>query len=157
MAQDPYKYFRLEARELMEQLSKTTLELEKAAGDTALVQKLLRLAHTLKGAARVVKQQEIADRSHAIEEDLLPFRDSGGVVGAAEIGSVLAHIDVIGRAVRSLSPTKSEEPAEPGTPTVKTESFNTVRADIAEMDAVLDGVSETHSLLNGLRSSARDI
>lgn len=158
MAQDPYKYFRLEARELMEQLSQTTLELEKAAGDSALVQKLLRLAHTLKGAARVVKQQEIADRSHAIEEDLLPFRDGGGAVRPAEIESVLAHIDVIARAVQSLSPTKVETQVEPGIPAaIRTESFNTVRADIAEMDAVLDGVSETHSLLNGLRSSARDI
>lgn len=156
MAQDPYKYFRLEARELMDQLSKNTLELEKDVSDSTLVAKLLRLAHTLKGAARVVRQQEIADRAHAIEEDLLPFRDGGGAVGAAEISSVLAHIDVIGRAVQSLTPTKAEEPSQSYV-MAKEESFHTVRADIAEMDAVLDGVSETHSLLTGLRGSAQDI
>jgi two-component system chemotaxis sensor kinase CheA len=156
MAQDPYKYFRLEARELVEQLSKTTLELEKASGDPALVQRLLRLAHTLKGAARVVKQQQIADRTHAIEEELLPFRDGGNVIGSAKISSVFAHIDVIARAVQALTPATAEERVESNAP-VKEESQHTVRADIAEMDAVLDGVSETHSLLGGLRNSVQDI
>ena len=45
----------------------------------AVVQRLLRLAHTLKGAARVVKQREIADRAHAIEEVLAPLLLSGRI------------------------------------------------------------------------------
>ena len=47
---DPLKYFRVEAREIVEQLQSGVLELERS-GDS--VSKLLRLAHTLKGAARV--------------------------------------------------------------------------------------------------------
>ena len=37
------------------------------------------------------------------------------------------------------------------------EAPRTVRADIAEMDAVLDGVAEAHALLNGLRGTARGV
>ena len=68
MAQDPYKYFRPETRDLVDQFARTVLELEKGSGGVAAVQRLLRIAHTLKGAARVVKQPEIANRAHAIED-----------------------------------------------------------------------------------------
>ena len=63
MAPDPYKYFRPEARELLDQFAQGVLELEKGEASAAAVQRLLRLAHTLKGAARVVKQSEIAERA----------------------------------------------------------------------------------------------
>src|ERR1039458_8000283 len=56
MATDPYKSFRVEAQELLEGLTQGALELEKGAADRAMVGSLLRLAHTLKGAARVVRQ-----------------------------------------------------------------------------------------------------
>ena len=45
MTQDPYKYFRIEARELVDQLGTTTLELEREPSPE-LVARLLRLAHT---------------------------------------------------------------------------------------------------------------
>ena len=57
---DPYKYFRVEARELVEQLGTGVLELEREGTGRDVVARLLRHAHTLKGAARVVKQGEIA-------------------------------------------------------------------------------------------------
>jgi len=60
---DPYRYFRVEAAEILEQLQKGLLELERGAPATDTIPMLLRLAHTLKGAARVVKQKGIADLS----------------------------------------------------------------------------------------------
>jgi two-component system chemotaxis sensor kinase CheA len=56
MAPDPYKYFRPEARDLLDQFATGILDLEKGGSSAPAVQRLLRLAHTLKGAARVVKQ-----------------------------------------------------------------------------------------------------
>jgi len=44
---DPYRYFRVEARDLVEQLGRGILELEKGASDPPVVSRLLRLAHTL--------------------------------------------------------------------------------------------------------------
>ncbi len=154
MAPDPYKYFRLEARDLLDQLSKGMLDLEKDGDGAALVPQLLRVAHTLKGAARVVKQVQIAERAHAIEDELSPFRDGSGKITSSVVSSVLAHVDVIGGSVRALSPQAPQALAAPVGE--GEEIFRSVRADLAEMDAVLDGVSETHSLLTGLRETVRD-
>ena len=68
------------------------------------MQRLLRLAHTLKGAARVVKQAEIADRAHAIEDALAPFRDTSDGVAREQIDAVLAHLDEIGSQLVTLVP-----------------------------------------------------
>src|ERR1043166_710054 len=57
-ARDPYKYFRVEARELLEALGRGVLDLEKGARGPELVVEMLRLAHTLKGAARIVGRIE---------------------------------------------------------------------------------------------------
>src|SRR5258708_7697593 len=156
MAQDPYRYFRPEARDLVDQFARGVLDLEKGGSNAAAVQQLLRLAHTLKGAARVVKQSEIADRAHAIEDTLSPFRDSTDGIARAQIDTILQHLDEIsGRIVPLVPADRTETPtpgkSEPG------ESTRTVRADIAEADAVLDGVAETHALLNGLRGVAQGV
>jgi two-component system chemotaxis sensor kinase CheA len=156
MAQDPYKYFRPEARDLVDQCAKGVLDLEKGGSNAAAVQQLLRLAHTLKGAARVVKQSEIANRAHAIEDALAPFRDSADGIAREQIDTILEHLDEISnRIVTLVSATGAEAPAasksEPG------ESARTIRADVAETDAVLDGVAEAHALLNGLRGVAQGL
>src|SRR5438445_13373836 len=114
MAQDPYKFFRPEARDLVDQFSKGVLDLEKGGSDAAAVQQLLRLAHTLKGAARVVRQSEIADRAHAIEDALSPFRDSGNGVTREQLDTVLEHLDVIGGRLATLAtPEDADRPARP--------------------------------------------
>src|SRR5580693_7991187 len=101
MAQDPYRYFRVEARELVEQLGKAILELERGASPE-VVARLLRVAHTLKGAARVVKQREIADHAHALEEALAPLRDSSAPVPRERIDVVLALVDDMSARVTAL-------------------------------------------------------
>jgi two-component system, chemotaxis family, sensor kinase CheA len=153
MAQDPYKYFRREARDLLDQFAKGILELEKSGGGSALIQRLLRVAHTLKGAARVVKQPKIADLAHAIEDVLSPFRESEDGVAREQLDTILSHLDDIGARVRALAPAESADVLVQSTSTPG-EGFRTVRVDIAEMDVVLAGVSETHALLNGLRAAA---
>lgn len=156
MAQDPYKYFRPEARDLVDQFAKGVLELEKDGGSTAAVQKLLRVAHTLKGAARVVKQSEIANRAHALEDALSPFRDTGTNVARGQIDAILGHLDEISGRLDALAvPEAAERPAQ-RKPDAD-ESPRTFRADLAETDAVLDGVVEAHALLNGLRGTGQAI
>ena len=72
MAKDPYHYFRIEARELLDGLAQGVLALEKGDTGRGLLDRLLRFAHTLKGAARVVKQGEVAELAHAMEGLELP-------------------------------------------------------------------------------------
>jgi two-component system, chemotaxis family, sensor kinase CheA len=155
MATDPYRYFRVEAQELAEQLGKGVLELEKGPAPAKAVAHLLRLAHTLKGAARVVKQGEIADAAHAIEDALAPLR--AGTAEAQEgVDAILTLIDGIASRVRALG-----KPADPDGPlpvqVVPDEPLRTVRADVGEMDALMDGVAEAHTKLVALRRGLRTV
>ena len=155
MAADPYRYFRLEARELLDQCAQCMLELEKGGSGTELVQRLLRLMHTLKGAARVVRLAEIADRAHAIEDALAPFRDVATGLTRAEIGLILEHLDDIDNRLRMLSPAEPAPLATTKPPL--DEPARTIRADVGEMDVVLDGLAETHGLLSRVRDAGRGL
>jgi two-component system chemotaxis sensor kinase CheA len=155
---DPFKYFRLEARELVDHIGRGVLELEKSR-DAAIVQRILRHAHTLKGAARVVRQPEIADRAHAIEDALGPFREDAALLPADRIGALLAIVDDIAQLVAALdapaAPPRAqvEAPATPPAP----EPAPAVHAELAELDALLDGVVETHTRLAGLRTAHAEL
>src|SRR6478736_5335181 len=92
---DPYRYFRIEAAEILEQLQKCLLELERGAAPAESVAKLLRLAHTLKGAARVVKQARIAELSHALEELWVAVRDGARTVEGHSVSASLQHVDAM--------------------------------------------------------------
>ncbi|GAA3341454.1 response regulator [Amorphoplanes nipponensis] len=111
MGRDPLRYFRIEARELVDQISAGVLDLDQQPGPD-LVARLLRFAHTLKGAARVVRQQEIADRAHAFEEVLVPHRQGTSVLPADEMRELLRLNDEIEAHVAALEPS-SPGPADP--------------------------------------------
>lgn len=150
MKDDPLKYFRQEASELAEHLARGALELERRM-DPALVARLLRHAHTLKGAARVVKQSVIAEHAHALESVLGPLRERTGTPSPEEMKEILHLTDAIGGLVAKLAPGKPRE--EVPVPTTReagavisneptNEPLRTVRADIGEMDALVTDVTE---------------
>ncbi len=114
MSPDPLRYFRVEARELVDQISAGVLDLDQHPGPE-LVARLLRFAHTLKGAARVVRQQDIADRAHAFEEVLVPHRAGTGPLPADEIRALLRLNDEIEAQVVALEPSAERDQAAPGT------------------------------------------
>jgi two-component system, chemotaxis family, sensor kinase CheA len=151
MAVDRYKYFRIEARELVEQLGQGVLDLEKGAASIELVARLLRVAHTLKGAARVVKQTEIGELAHAIEDSLAPFRTGGGLVARDVVDALLAAVDRITVLVGELGPAR-EAPAAGGPALVADEPTRALRADVGELDALLEGIVEVSVQVGGLRN-----
>jgi len=156
---DPYKYFRIEARDLLDQFAQGVLDLEKGASG-GQVARLLRLAHTLKGAARVVKVNGIAESAHAIEEVLIPWRDNRVAVPRTEIDRVLAELDQAEARLKDLAPPPEEGAApDPVAPAVTTleEATLSVRTELTDVDTLLDGLAETHALLSGLRGAADDI
>ena len=160
---DPYKYFRIEARELLDQFAQGVLDLEKGTGGGQLA-RLLRIGHTLKGAARVVKVNEIADSAHAIEEVLVPWRDNRTAVPRAEIDRVLAELDRAEAHLKNLAPPPEESAAPAETaetaspaPAPAEEPTLSVRTELTDVDTLLDGLAETHALLSGLRIAADDM
>jgi two-component system chemotaxis sensor kinase CheA len=108
----------------------------------------------LKGAARVVKQPEIAELAHAVEDALAPLRDRPSGASRNVVDAILGHLDEMTSRVATLA-----RPSEAGTPDRGTpdrgtpdraapagdvradETIRTVKVDVADMDALLDGLA----------------
>jgi two-component system chemotaxis sensor kinase CheA len=154
MAKDRYQYFRVEARELLDGLSRGVLDLEKSPGDKALVARVLRLAHTLKGAARVVQLRALGDLAHAAEDALGPHRDEGSPpVSQAVADALLRLLDEIAAGVAALGPA-GEGPAREGAPAPERateDPIHSVRVDVRELDALLAAVLEAGVQVTTLR------
>ena len=144
MASDPYKYFRIEARELLEGLTKGVLELEKGGSEKELFGRLFRFAHTLKGAARVVRLPKIAEQAHALEDVLAPFRAGQTLVPKERIETLLRLLDAISADLTSIDQpvATAATPAAPVAVAPAEELLETVRVDIAEVDQLLEAVTE---------------
>jgi two-component system chemotaxis sensor kinase CheA len=149
---DPYKYFRIEAKELLDGLNRGVLALEKGAPGADTVGMLLRHAHTLKGAARVVKLSPIADLAHAAEDLLSPHRAGADPVPPQRIQELFNLLDRVSGHVRALESAepRAAQPAPHTTPAP--EALETVRVEIREMDAILEGITETSVQLTALEA-----
>lgn len=133
---DPFRYFRLEAAELLDALTTALLALERGDDPDAL-RLLKRHAHTLKGAARVVGAVPAADAAHALEEVLTEDFDAN---------KVLAHIDAIRQAVSDLpEPAAPAEPSPPS-PHMRTPSVHRDETLVPLERALIAATSQIHGL-----------
>ena len=154
---DPLRYFRIEARELVDQISSGVLDLEQGGGPEP-VARLLRIAHTLKGAARVVKQKEIADRAHAFEDVLVPHRTGDVPLAADEMRELLRLNDEIVAYVvameRPPEPEATPAAAAPAPEHARPEPVDTPvhRASTQDLDDLLDAIGETSARMAPLRA-----
>lgn len=160
MAKDPYRYFRIEAGELVEQLSKGVLALEQSGGDEEQIALLLRWAHTLKGAARVVRQAQIADLLHGVEALLAPLRSSETSLSRSMIDQLLAACDQVNTLLAQLPSADANQAGavdqagagvEGGVLPAQDAPQRIVRADVLEVDALLEGLGEIGTELAGMR------
>jgi two-component system, chemotaxis family, sensor kinase CheA len=108
---DPYRYFRIEARELVDELTQGLAALRAGQPTADVIAALLRHSHTLKGAARVVSQSSVADHTHTLEGLLGRFRGSSAAVGEAELEEMLEQVEEIGDLLRALAVPAGEVPA----------------------------------------------
>ncbi|MEV0136526.1 response regulator [Dactylosporangium sp. NPDC050688] len=159
MAKDPLRYFRIEARELVDQLSQGVLDLTGDGGDgrdgadREPVARLLRHAHTLKGAARVVRQPDIADAAHELEDLLVPHR-GGEPVPPETVGALLTLTDrltILVGALRTPEEAPDAPTPEPAEVTADPPAAAPVRSDSADIDELLDAVGEAHARFAPLR------
>ncbi|MDI6100028.1 response regulator [Actinoplanes sp. NEAU-A12] len=155
---DPLRYFRIEARELIDQISAGVLDLDQRAGPEP-VARLLRAAHTLKGAARVVKQKEIADRAHSFEDVLVPHRTGETPLPAEEMRELLRLNDEIAAYVAALERPPEAPPPVPASPgsaspgsVPEPVDTPTHRAATQDLDDLLDAIGETNARMAPLRA-----
>jgi two-component system chemotaxis sensor kinase CheA len=153
MENDPYRYFRVEGRELLEGLSQGVLLLERGPQPAEVVTRLLRLAHTLKGAARVVRQPGLAALAHAAEGILTAHREGKGPLTKEQSGELLRLLDEGAAQLSALdapaapvvAPVAVQAPVRAVTPAPP----ETLRVDLRELDALLGAASEA-----GVRAAA---
>ena len=171
MQKDPYKYFRIEARELADGLAQGLVSLQRGKPAHVAVPEVLRLAHTLKGAARVVRLPELANLAHAIEDLLEPHRASTEPAPAAAVVESLRLIDEIATQVHELergplapvpvlapapvlapvpAPVPALAPAEIAQPGAD-ERVETVQVDLVEIESLFRGISESGAQISALR------
>lgn len=158
MSKDPYQYFRIEARQLLEGLNKGVLELEHRMSKEGIAN-LLRLAHTLKGASRVVRQQEISEKSHSIEDILAPYRDAEGAISKESINHLFQIVDEIAAKIQSLETSlqSTNGSKDNQKPQMTEESFEFASIPISEMDAIFDGTAEASLNVHALRMEMVEI
>ncbi|MBX3221985.1 MAG: response regulator [Labilithrix sp.] len=160
MAKDPYRYFRIEAREIVEALSQGILELESrpASRDARQeVDRLLRASHTLKGAAGVVGQEGIAKLAHRLEELLAPYARAEDAASREPIGALLGIVDAVAAALSTLGtadaapPLRPEASGEPREPSTIEKTVESVRLDLLEVDGVLASIADVVARLTSSR------
>lgn len=145
---DPYKYFRVEARELMDGMKQGVLELGKNGPNSENVGRVLRHAHTLKGASRVVHLGQVSQLVHGIEEALSPWREGAGDLPAGLVDRLLAVLDSVDRHLAHLdAPGRDRGGPVP----VPDKRLETVRVELAELDALLECLREASGRLAHLR------
>lgn len=155
MSKDPYRYFRVEAKEIVEQLSRGVLDLEQGASGKAPVGQMLRLAHTLKGAAHVVKQAEIARMAHQLEDALVAYQ-SGDAVPRQQAEAMLGLVDGMATELAALGLEQSQTVEHPA-PAPPEETFDTLRVDLGDMDVLSEGLAESSVWLSSLKTKLATI
>lgn len=138
---DPYRYFRIEVKELNERLNQNVLALEQSGFSPPVLEQTMRDAHTLKGAARMVKAAAVAELAHRFEDLLAPHRARHkGSVPPELTHALFETLDKISSALQELLDDKP-----------KPASFETIRIDLDEVDGLVKQVTSTAACVFGLR------
>jgi two-component system, chemotaxis family, sensor histidine kinase and response regulator WspE len=101
-----YDMFRMEAEEQVEQLQSRLLALKDGEANEAALRSLMRGAHSLKGAARVVGLNAAVRLTHAMEERFVAAQ-GGRNLAQSEVDTLLRSVDVL----RDLSAISEDEAA----------------------------------------------
>ncbi len=96
---DPAETFRQEARELLEQLEQSLLDLDQAPHDRDLVDSAFRALHTLKGSGAMFGFDEVAEFVHEFETAFDQVRKGTARIGSGLVGIALEAKDHIAQLV----------------------------------------------------------
>lgn len=106
------RLFAQEVEDKTAQLDRLLLQLEAAPDRLELIAPMMRAAHSLKGAARAVRNEAFVNLAHGLEDRLAAAQKAGGTVTDATIDDALRTIDTL----RSLSRAMLEQQSSPEPP-----------------------------------------
>jgi len=89
--------FRAEVETHSTTLNEGLLALEQHPADLDRIKALMRAAHSIKGAARVVQHSAAVDVAHAMEDRLVAAQEGRQALSADDIQNLLDGVDLLGR------------------------------------------------------------
>ncbi len=111
--------FRTESKESLKQLEEAALALEDRPSDPELVQTMFRAAHTVKGNARVVGADSVAEFTHDLEDVFVALRESRITPSRELTTLVLKAVDALRVMVERV--TAGAAPSGPGDESLRRE------------------------------------
>lgn len=96
---------------LLSELDRQIVALEQGAAGPDALQDALRVAHTLKGGAKMVGLENVSRAAHAVETALKSAEAASGPVAPADLSAVLAVLDRVRAALALLAEGRDEEAA----------------------------------------------
>lgn len=90
-----FDLFRLEVESQTATLSAELLKLEQSSFDAQTLESLMRAAHSIKGAARMVSVNPVVNISHVLEDVFVAAQESKVSLGSDDIDSLLSAVDNI--------------------------------------------------------------
>ena len=94
--------FRLEAETQIADLTRGLLKLERGAADAVQMETLMRAAHSLKGAARIVNLQVAVDIAHAMEDCFVAAQRATIQLDQPAIDALLRGVDLLANISRRV-------------------------------------------------------
>src|SRR5215468_9487544 len=89
--------FRSEVETHSEVLSAALLALERSPGDTSRVDEMMRAAHSIKGAARVVGVDPVVRVAHVMEDCFLAAQKGALGFSPGDVDVLLRGVDLLGQ------------------------------------------------------------
>src|SRR4051794_7829259 len=89
--------FRLEAEAQIQALNQGFVALERNHTDPAQLQSLMRAAHSLKGAARIVGLNAAVTVAHVLEDRMVAAQKGELVLDEAQVDALLSGVDLLQR------------------------------------------------------------
>lgn len=90
-----FDLFKVEAETHCAMLNEGLLAIEAAPGDLARIEPLMRAAHSIKGAARIIGLDSAVTLAHAMEDCLVGAQKGREVLGSARIDQLLRGVDLL--------------------------------------------------------------
>lgn len=162
-------------------LSDCLVALEIRPGDPLLLESLMRAAHSLKGAARIIELEGAVLVAHSMEDAFVSAQKGEVVLGSSAIDRLLRGVDLLSRLASAESPAEMQgeveafvagaaeldktsaapvvaaPAAEPAAPTAKTEDDSrSLRVAAESLDQLLGSAGESLVASRRIRSFSND-
>ncbi|WP_323156584.1 Hpt domain-containing protein, partial [Pseudomonas oryzihabitans] len=95
-----YDLFASEVQSHLQALDAGLLRLERDPTDTSVIEPMMRAAHSIKGAARIVDLDGLVELTHAMEDCLVAVQTGRRQLGAGDLDQLFRCVDFLGEVSR---------------------------------------------------------